>query len=97
MQKDILTFILRPIVTEKITKQTETQQKYAFEVHPDLNKIEIKKGIEDRFKVKVKSVRTMNYLGKLKVHSRMAGRRKSWKKAIVTLQKGFEIELYEGV
>ena len=89
--------IIRPLLTEKITKLQESQNKYGFEVHPDVNKIEIKREIEDRFNVKIISLRIINVKGKKKKLGRFEGKRKDWKKAIVTLQKGFKIELFEGV
>ncbi len=89
--------IIRPLLTEKMVKLQETTNKYGFEVHPDINKIEIAKRIEDRFNVKVKNVRVMNISGKMKKMGRFEGRRRNWKKAIVTLQEGFKIELFEGV
>ena len=92
-----MTGIIRPLITEKITQLQETLEKYGFEVHPKMNKIEVARQIEERFNVKVKSVRMMNVKGKLKRMGRTEGRRKDWKKAIVTLHKGHKIELFEGV
>ena len=89
--------IVRPLLTEKITHFQETENKYGFEVHPKMNKIDISKGIEDRFNVKVKNVRVMNVKGKKKRMGRFEGKRKNWKKAIVTLKKDYKIELFEGV
>lgn len=96
--------ILRPLFTEKITLLSETERKYAFEVAPDANKMEIKNAVEKKFDVKVSKVATMNMGGKHKsttVRSggrviRTFGRRKHWKKAIVTLQEGYAIDLYQG-
>lgn len=95
--KELMQLIRRPHVTEKMTDLQEKLNQYAFEVDPCLNKIEIARGIEERFDVKVKNVRTMNYKGKQKRMGRWEGRRKNWKKAIVTLQEGYKIELFEGV
>ena len=75
---------------------------YAFQVDPHANKIEIKRAVEEKFDVKVKKVRTMNFLGKSKqmtVRSgghviKTSGKRSSWKKAVVTLDEGFSIDLY---
>ncbi len=89
--------IIRPLLTEKIIKIQETYNKYGFEVHPELNKIEIAKKIENRFNVKVKNVRTIKVLGKIKKMGKYEGKRKDWKKAIITLEKGYKIELLEGV
>lgn len=95
--KELIHLIKRPIVTEKMTGLQEKHNQYAFEVAPALNKIEIARGIEERFDVKVKSVRTLNYQGKLKRTGRTEGRRKNWKKAVITLEAGYKIELIEGV
>lgn len=87
--------LLRPLVTEKISGLQETENKYAFEVRKDANKIEIKDAVEKKFDVRVNSVRTMNVIGKTKRMGRYEGRRRSWKKAIVTLEKDFKIDLFE--
>ena len=74
----------------------ETQNKVAFIVAPNANKIEIRKAVEDKFNVKVQKVATINMNGKLKRLGRFQGRRSSWKKAIVTLREGFAIDFFEG-
>jgi large subunit ribosomal protein L23 len=88
--------IKRPIITEKTTRLME-QNKYCFMVDPRANKTQIKYAVEEIFKVKVKSVNTLNLLGKIKKMGRYEGRRSSWKRAIVTLEKGNRIEFFEGV
>ena len=95
--KELFHYIRRPLVTEKMTGLQEKHNQYAFEVDERLNKIEIARGLEKRFDVKIKSVRTMNYKGKFKRMGRTEGRRKNWKKAIVSLEQGYKIELFEGV
>lgn len=95
--------IIRPIMTEKMSRLEDTQRKFAFQVDSSINKIEIKKAIEKKFNVKVSNVHTMNIKGKSKSMTirsggrviRTSGRRANWKKAIVTLQEGFKIDLYE--
>lgn len=94
--KSSIEILRRPLVTEKMTRLQEQQNQYAFEVDPDSNKIEIKRAIEERFKVSVSKVRTMNVLGKVKRLGRFTGRRSGWKKAVVTLAKGDTIDLLEG-
>ena len=89
--------IRRPLITEKSTIQKELYNQLAFEVDRRANKIEIKKAVERIFKVQVEDVRTMNYLGKRKRLGRTMGRRRHWKKAIVTLKPGQKIEFFEGV
>ena len=88
--------IIRPIVTEKITNLQESENKVAFVVDRNANKIEIRKAVEEQFNVKVKKVATLNMRGKLKRMGRFEGRKASWKKAIVTLKKGFTIDFFEG-
>lgn len=88
--------LIRPVLTEKMSTLQETQRKFAFIVHRDANKIEIKKAIEKRFNVKVKKVAVANFHGKMKRLGRFVGKRPDFKKAIVTLKEGFTIELFEG-
>ena len=90
--RDIL---VRPIVTEKSTALME-QGKYTFRVPLAATKIQIRQAVEQIFKVKVQAVNTMRYEGKLKRMGRTQGRRSDWKKAVVTLQPGEAIELFEG-
>jgi len=89
--------ILRPILSEKGTMLSEALNKYVFQVEKQCNKLEIKDAIEEKFKVKIKKVATMNFKGKNNGHVlRTRGNRSSWKKAIVTLQEGFSIDLLGG-
>jgi large subunit ribosomal protein L23 len=72
--------------------------KYAFKVDRNANKIEIKNAVEELFKVKVKSVNTINVSGKMKRMGAHSGRRPNWKKAIVTLEQGSKpLEIFEGL
>ena len=87
--------IIRPIVTEKSSSLMEFN-KYTFEVHKDANKIQIRKAVEEIFKVNVLSVNTMNVKGKPKRMGAFQGRTRSWKKAIVALPEGQRIEFFEG-
>lgn len=87
--------IRRPLVTEKVTRLQEKVNQYAFEVDPTSNKIQIKKAVEERFKVKVTQVRTLNVSGKIKRLGRFTGRRPDWKKAIVTIAEGQKIDFFE--
>ena len=96
--------IINPILTEKSSFSMQTLNKYVFRVEVNYNKLQIKTAIEKRFKVEVDKVATMKYKGKSKnttIRSgghvlRTSGKRKSWKKAIVTLKKGQKIDLVEG-
>ena len=77
-----------PVITEKSTFEKEKLQTLTFKVARDANKIEIKSAVEKIFKVKVDSVRTANFHGKVRRQGRHSGRRPDWKKAYVTLKKG---------
>jgi large subunit ribosomal protein L23 len=89
--------IIRPLLTEKNAQLKEVHNRVVFEVAPDANKIEIKKAVEEAFQVSVHSVNVLNVRGKLKRLGRNMGRRRDWKKAIVTLKEGSTIEFFEGV
>ncbi len=95
--KNTYSVIRGPMLTEKGTLLKETENKVLFKVAKSANKIEIKKAVEEIFKVKVDRVTTMNYAGKIKKMGRFAGKRPDWKKAIVTLKKGEKLEFIEGV
>jgi large subunit ribosomal protein L23 len=90
--------IVKPLYTEKIAGLQEKLNKYVFQVANDVNKIEIKSEIEKRFEVKVKSVHTMNMPGKMRQQmtkkGRFYGRRPGWKKAVVTLEKDYHLDLF---
>ena len=87
--------IVRPIITEKTSRQMELGQ-YTFEVLPKANKIEIRKAVEEVFKVKVVKVNTIQVRSKPKRMGACLGRSRSWKKAVVTLAKGEKIAFFEG-
>jgi large subunit ribosomal protein L23 len=89
--------IKRALVTEKSTIAKDETNKYTLEVDPRANKIEIANAVEKLFKVKVLNVQVMNVTGKKKRMGKIVGRKRSWKKAIVTLLPGSRIEIYEGV
>jgi large subunit ribosomal protein L23 len=89
--------IRRPIVTEKGSILKDENNQLVFEVNLSANKSEIKKAVEKLFMVTVLSVRTQNRLGKRKRLGRSVGRRKHWKKAIVTLKEGHRVDFFEGV
>jgi large subunit ribosomal protein L23 len=92
--------LLRPWLTEKSTKLTEQKGQYVFVVKPDADKNDIKKAVEQKFGVNVRSVRTVNCLGKAKRQytrkGMIAGKKSDWKKAIVTLGDGQVIDYYSG-
>lgn len=87
--------VVRPIISEKMEYLGEAQRKYAFKVHPDANKIQIKDAVEAIYKVTVTDVNVMNRMGKKRRVRYTEGRRSSWKKAVVTLKEGDTIEYFE--
>ena len=102
--------IRRPLLTEKSARLRETggassapaegdayKQQVVFEVARDANKIEIRRAVQDLFKVTVTDVRTLIMRGKVKRVGRFSGQRPAWKKAFVTLKAGDNIEFFEGV
>ncbi|MBW2488690.1 MAG: 50S ribosomal protein L23 [Deltaproteobacteria bacterium] len=88
--------IRRPLITEKTSIQKEIANQLTFEVDRRANRIEIKRAIETAFKVRVASVKTMQVKGKVKRRGRSIGKRRDWKKAIVTLMPGERIDFFEG-
>jgi large subunit ribosomal protein L23 len=87
--KDI---IIRPYQTEKTLELTEKLNQYAFIVNRNANKIQIRKAIEDAFKVKVVRINTILVKGKPRRYRGRIGRTQDYKKAFVTLKKGEKIE-----
>ena len=85
----------RPVVTEKSTIQSE-QGRYVFEVDAAASKNDIAKAVEWAFNVKVVKVNTMTVPGKVKRYGRRPSKQPDWKKAIVLLQSGDSIQLFEG-
>lgn len=86
---------LRPLVSEKAIALAE-QGKYVFEVPTVANKAQISRAVETAFKVKVADVNVMIHKGKLKRFGRKLGRQNDTKKAVVKLQPGQSIKLFEG-
>ncbi|MBQ7097614.1 MAG: 50S ribosomal protein L23 [Clostridia bacterium] len=85
----------RPIITEQ-SMEGVAEKKYTFEVDKNANKIQIKKAVEEIFKVTVDKVTTINYIGKPKRMGVHAGKRADWKKAVVKLTADSKtIELFE--
>lgn len=93
---DIHELLQRPLYTEKGLNLKEKENKIIFKVKKNANKSQIKKAVEQIFKVKVADVNTVNVLGKKKRVGRFTGKTSDWKKAIVTLKKGEKLELAEG-
>lgn len=93
--------LIRPIVTEKMNAITEKKNRFGFMVDKKANKYQIKKAVEDIYGVKVVSVNTMVYAGKLKSRFTksgvITGRSNAFKKAIVTLSEGENIDFYSNI
>ncbi len=89
--------LIGPLLTEKGTLLKEKDNKVLFRVAINANKIEIKKAVEEIFKVKVDCVNTMKCMGKTKRMGRYEGKRPDWKKAIVTLKHGEKLDFIEGI
>jgi len=95
--RNLAQVIRAPLITEKGTLVTEQGNQFVFRVHPEANKVEIRRAVETFFKVKVEKVRTINYLGKTRRVGRSVGQRPRWKKAYVTLAAGQRIDIFENV
>ena len=85
--------IIRPLVTEKGMYYAENFTVYPFEVDRRANKVDIKNAVEIIYEVTVEGVRTMNMQGKMRRVRHNQGRKRSWKKALVTLAEGNTIEI----
>ena len=99
-QERLMKVIVAPIISEKATLVGETRRQIVFEVLPDATKAEIKAAVELLFKeqkVEVATVNVVNVKGKEKRHGRFMGRRKSIKKAYVSLKGEGDINFVEGV
>lgn len=88
--------LVKPIITEKAA-HLGTENKYVFMVSLDANKIEVAKAVSSVYGVKVEKVNLIRCEGKAILRGRIKGKRKDYKKAIVTLAKGNSISIYEGV
>jgi large subunit ribosomal protein L23 len=95
MSKNIL---IKPLITEKAEKISEKGNRYSFVVDKKANKLEIKKAVEEMYKVSITDVNTLVMPAKIKSRSSRSGviqgRKSSFKKAIVTVVKGEEIDFF---
>ncbi|MCH7534499.1 MAG: 50S ribosomal protein L23 [Bacteroidetes bacterium] len=96
-----MSVLIKPLVTEKMSLESESLNRYGFVVDGSANKIQIKDTIEKMYGVSVESVNTMNYLGKRKRRNTksgvVVGRRNSFKKAIVSLAEGDTLDIYNSI
>jgi large subunit ribosomal protein L23 len=97
VRRDIHSILRRPVVTEKTTSQKEDCNQVVFLVRQDANKIEIRSAVEKLLNVQVTGVNTQVGRGKLKRLGRSTGKRSNWKKAVVTLAPGQEVEFFESL
>jgi large subunit ribosomal protein L23 len=88
--------VIRPVVSEKSFVQAEIG-KYTFRVHEDAHKTQIRQAIEQLFDVRVLNVRTVSVKSKPKRRGLYSGRTRTWKKAIVQLQPGDSIPIFQGL
>jgi large subunit ribosomal protein L23 len=94
--------LIKPLITEKMTAATEKfPSRFGFIVDKRASKSQIKHAVEEMYDVTVESVNTMNYFGKLKVRYTktgfMSGRKNSFKKAIVQVAEGQNIDFYSNI
>lgn len=94
--KNIYTIIKKPLLTEKGANLKEQDNKVLIEVAKDSNKLDIKRAVEEIFKVKVEKISTITTDGKWKRQGKSIGKRPDRKKAIITLKKGEKLDFIEG-
>lgn len=87
--------IRRPLDTEKVERNRERYNQYAFEVDRRATKLEVRHAVETLFKVQVEGVTTQIMRGKPRRVGMTLGRRPNWKRAVVTLKEGESISLFE--
>ncbi|MBA2249979.1 MAG: 50S ribosomal protein L23 [Chitinophagaceae bacterium] len=93
--------LIKPVLSEKVNKQTEKHNRYTFVVDRKANKLEIKKAVEEFYGIQVKEVNTMVMPSKAKSRNTksgiVSGRKPAKKKAVVTVAEGETIDLYGNV
>ena len=94
--KNIYTVLKKPLFTEKGGNLKETHNKVLIEVAKNANKLDIKKAVEEIFKVKVEKIATINAQGKWKRYGKFVGKKPNRKKAIITLKTGEKLDFIEG-
>ncbi len=94
--KNIYEVIKKPLFTEKGSALKEAENKLLVEVAIDANKMEIKKAVEELFKVKVEKVATIKAHGKMRRYGKFTGMTSERKKALITLKEGEKLDFIEG-
>lgn len=95
-----MSILVKPLITEKMTEQGETQNKFGFIVDRNATKPEIRKALEEFYGIEIDSLNTMIVPGKSKTNRRtgqVSGRSKIYKKAIFTLKEGFSLDFFESI
>ena len=87
--------LIAPVVSEKSYRLIE-ERKYSFRVHPDAHKTQIRQAVEELFEVKVIAVNVSQVQSKPKRRGMIRGKRQGWKKAIVQVREGDEIQIFQG-
>ena len=96
-----MNILIKPVITEKMTDESEKFNRFGFIVDRRANKLEIKNAVEKMYGVSVEKVRTMIYPGKAKSRNTkggvISGRTNSYKKAIVDIAEGESIDFYSNI
>ncbi|MFN8326172.1 50S ribosomal protein L23 [Flavobacterium sp.] len=96
-----MSIIIKPIITEKITKESEISNRFGFVVDKKANKVEIKKAVESAYGVSVVAVNTMNYRAdrtvKYTKSGLISGKTNAYKKAVVQVKEGETIDFYNNI
>ena len=87
--------LLAPVVTEKSYELID-QRKYSFRIHPDAHKTQVRQAVEELFEVHVESVNILKVQPKPKRRGTRRGLRPGWKKAVVQIREGEQIEIFQG-
>ena len=87
--------LIAPVVSEKSYSLIEAR-KYCFRVHPDAHKTQIRQAVEELFEVKVVAVNVSKVQSKPKRRGAIKGTKQGWKKAIVQVREGDEIQIFQG-
>lgn len=86
--------IVRPLVTEKGVHRAARHNQYAFEIHPQATKTDVRRAVEELFDVVVDKVMTQNRIGKSRRYKQRTGNTSGWKKAIVKLNAEHRIDFF---